>query len=216
MPKRNRGTPFGSIIATPARGDYMGNRGCLHDEQGQIKRLYATRRWIICRLDFNGRQRTIMAPGRYTELFFLDEATALAAGHRPCAECMYLRYKQFTSLWLVANPDLVSGLTISASRLDAILHHERISPAGEKIIYSALLDQLPDGAFITLEPNEHPYLVLDDKILPWQPKGYGLAIPRPAGARVQVLTPRSIVRTLAKGYPVDIHASAWDRSNGKG
>src|SRR5579872_7606058 len=86
MPKRNRVTPFGEIIATPERGLFMGNRGMLHDDEGRIKRPWLLKRWIVCELEFRGRKREVMSPGRYTELFFLDEATAFAAGHRPCAE----------------------------------------------------------------------------------------------------------------------------------
>src|SRR5580658_4307221 len=87
MPKQNRVNPFGEIIATPERGTFMGNRGVLHDDQGRIRRKWQGKRWIVCVLEFRGRKRKMMTPSRYTELFFLDEATALAAGHRPCAEC---------------------------------------------------------------------------------------------------------------------------------
>src|SRR5262245_5520966 len=102
MPLQNRVTPFGDLIATAARGTLMGNRGCLHDDCRQIRRPFALKRWIACVLDFRGRHRTVMAPGRYTELFFLDEATALAAGHRPCAECRHADYVRFRSLWAAA------------------------------------------------------------------------------------------------------------------
>ena len=99
MPLQNRVTPFGELIATPARGTLMGNRGCLHDAQQRIRRTFAVKRWIICVLEFKGRHRQVMAPGQYTELFFLDEATALAAGHRPCAECQRARYDLFRAHW---------------------------------------------------------------------------------------------------------------------
>ena len=91
MPRQNRVTPFSTLIATPARGRWLGNRGCLHDDHGQVRRLYQNRRWIICLLDFKGVRRQLMQPGRWTELFILDEATALAAGHRPCAYCQRAR-----------------------------------------------------------------------------------------------------------------------------
>ena len=99
MPLQNRVTPLGELIATPERGLVYGNRGCLHDEHGRIRRRYATRRWIACRLEFKGRHRELMQPNRYTELFFLDEATALAAGHRPCFECRRQEAETFAALW---------------------------------------------------------------------------------------------------------------------
>ncbi|HEY3229252.1 MAG TPA: hypothetical protein VGJ87_08530, partial [Roseiflexaceae bacterium] len=102
MPYQNRVTPEGALIATTARGTLMGNRGCLHDERKRIVRTYQVRRWIICLLEFKGRWRAIMSPGKYTELFFLDEATALAAGHRPCAECQRERFTMFRAHWAAA------------------------------------------------------------------------------------------------------------------
>ena len=111
MPRQNRVTPFGDIVAVPARGMFMGNRGCLHDASaqltGRIVRPYRLTNWIYCVLSFKGRHRQVMSPGRYTELFFLDEATALAAGHRPCAECQRGRYNEFMRCWAAGNPELV-------------------------------------------------------------------------------------------------------------
>src|SRR6201998_3464626 len=104
MPRQNRVTPFGEIIATPERGTFMGNRGILHDELGHVKRAWQVRRWLVCVLEFRGRKRTVMTPNRYTELFFLDEATALAAGHRPCAECRHARFLDFCHAWRTATP----------------------------------------------------------------------------------------------------------------
>src|ERR1700693_4875242 len=104
MPKRNRVTPFGEIIATPERGTFMGNRGVLHDDKGRLQRGWQVKRWIVCVLEFRDRRRTVMTPGRYTELFFLDEATALAAGHRPCAECRHERFIAFCKGWKIAYP----------------------------------------------------------------------------------------------------------------
>jgi hypothetical protein len=110
VPLRNRVTPLGELIATPERGLVYGNRGCLHDEQGNIRRRYATRRWIACRLCFRGRRRApLMAPGKFTELFFLDEATAFAAGHRPCAECRRSDYNRFGELWSALHPGQIGA-----------------------------------------------------------------------------------------------------------
>lgn len=208
MPRQNRVTPFSDIIATPARGSLMGNRGCLHNDRGEITRLYRGKRWIICQLEFKGRQRTIMSPGKYTELFFLDEATALAAGHRPCAECSRERFKMFVSIWAEANSQLTSGGKISVGIIDNILHNERITSARQKVTYLQQLALLPNGSFITLENDEQPYLVLEDALLAWHPEEYGQRITRPDTELVRVLTPRSTVRTLAQGYQAKIHLSA--------
>jgi hypothetical protein len=99
MPRQNRVTPLGELIADPGRGLVYGNRGCLHDGEGRIRRSHNGKRWIACRLEFKGRRRPLMRPGRFTELFFLDEATAFAAGHRPCAECRREDYNRFVSIW---------------------------------------------------------------------------------------------------------------------
>jgi hypothetical protein len=136
MPRQNRVDPFSEIIATPARGTLMGNRGRLHNESGQIIRPYKGKRWIICQLQYKGRRRQIMAPGRYTELFFLDEATALAAGHRPCAECSRSRFKEFVEAWVQANPELITGTKVSAGQLDTILHQERVAEKQKSLMSS--------------------------------------------------------------------------------
>nr|MDQ2896504.1 hypothetical protein [Actinomycetota bacterium] len=126
MPLRNRVTPLGAIIATPERGLVYGNRGCLHDAHGQVRRHHAVRRWIACQLEFRGWRRTrLMVPGRFTELFFLDEATAFAAGHRPCALCRHADYRRLTERWTQLHPGQ-SG----ADAIDAQLHRERLEPGG--------------------------------------------------------------------------------------
>src|ERR1700694_3932569 len=117
MPLPNRVTPFGEIVAAPGRGLLTGNRGILHDPDRTIVRDSQVRRWIACRVEFRGRHRDIMTPGSWTELFFLDEATALAAGHRPCAECRHADYRRFQSAWQPAD-------ATSADAMDAILHAE--------------------------------------------------------------------------------------------
>src|ERR1700739_789827 len=105
MPRQNRVTPFGEIIATPERGTFLGNRGVLHDAEDHVKRAWQVKRWLVCVLEFRGRKRTVMTPNSYTELFFLDEATALAAGHRPCAECRHARFLDFCHASGQARPD---------------------------------------------------------------------------------------------------------------
>ena len=211
MPFQNRVSPFGAIVATTARGTLMGNRGCLHDHQDHPVRQYQGQRWIICVLDFKGRTRRPMPPGHYTSLFFLDEATALAAGHRPCAECQRERFTTFRAHWAAANPALASSAAPLVETIDAMLHHERISSHHRqrdkiKLIYTAPLDTLPDGVFVTLEMRDLPYLVRGNQLFPWSFAGYGQPIARP-DAMVQVLTPRSIMWAIAHGYVPSVHPS---------
>src|SRR5580658_6982158 len=113
MPRQNRVTPFGTLVATPERGTLMGNRGRLHDEGGHILRAWQVRRWLLCVLEFRGRKRVVMAPNRYTELFFFDEATGLAAGHRPCAECQRPRFTAFRTAFRQGNPNASAGTTLA-------------------------------------------------------------------------------------------------------
>jgi hypothetical protein len=213
MPFQNRVNPFGQIVATPHRGTLMGNRGCLHDNLDHPVRQYQGRRWIICVLDFKGRRRQPMPPGRYTSLFFLDEATALAAGHRPCAECQRTRFDDFRRHWAAANPELAGGSAPSVDMLDTVLHHERISDhfyQRDKVkrTYTEQLEALPDATFVLLETGATPYLVLGNALYPWSFAGYGELRTRPASRQVQVLTPRSTVRALAHGYRAALHPSA--------
>jgi hypothetical protein len=205
MPRQNRVSPFGELIATPARGTLMGNRGCLHDAHKQIVRSSQVRRWISCVLDFKGRRREIMQPGHYTELFFLDEATALAAGHRPCAECQRQRFNDFRRHWAAANPDLAGSAAPVVDIIDAALHRERLGDQRRqrdkvKRTYAERLDILPDGTFVVLAGGDTAYLVRGAVLYPWSFAGYGRPIARPLGDTVVILTPRSIVRALAHGY----------------
>ena len=207
MPRRNRVTPFSTLIATPARGTLTGNRGCLHDDHEQIRRQFQGKRWIICLLDFKGWWRPIMTPGRYTELFFLDESTALAAGHRPCAECQRQRYNLFREIWAEANPELAGTPRPAATTLDAFLHQERIATSGQARRSCSSIENLPDGAFVT-DDEQTAYLVLRNQLLRWSPAGYEHPPVRTIRSPVRVLTPASVVRTLAAGYPAGIHPSA--------
>src|SRR5271165_1152863 len=118
MPRQNRVTPFGEIVAVPERGTFMGNRGNLHNAEGHIKRTWQVKRWLVCLLEFKGRKRTVMRPGFYTELFFLDEATALAAGHRPCAECRRERYNDFRKAWQSSHPGTSGSSLPTADEID--------------------------------------------------------------------------------------------------
>ncbi len=200
MPKQNRVTPFGKIITTTARGTLMGNRGTLHNAQQEIIKLYDGSRWIYCQLKFKDYQHPIMEPNKRTALFFLDEATAYAAGHRPCGFCQRKRQDEFLKLWQQANPELAS---LSIKEIDKHLHAERVDKNKQKITYFDQLANLPVGTFIALE--NQPYVVLADELRLWQPGGYTTCLPRPANQQVEVLTPRSMVRTLAQGFKVEVN-----------
>lgn len=203
MPLQNRITPFGSLIATPERGTLMGNRGCLHNDRKEIRRPFQLRRWIICLLEFKGRSRTVMKPGHYTELFFLDEATALAAGHRPCAECQRSRFDLFRETWAKANPEITNQLRPAATVIDAFLHKERLN----NNLSCDPVRTLPDGTFVTFD-EKAAYLVRNGRVLRWTPAGYEIEPTRNVSSRARILTPRSIVKTLRAGYPVNVHISA--------
>lgn len=207
MPRQNRVTPFSTLIVTPARGTLTGNRGCLHDEHGQIRRSYQGQRWIICLLEFKGRRRAIMQPGHYTELFFLDEATALAAGHRPCAECQRDRFNLFREFWAKGNPELTNAARPAATAIDAVLHHERTAIDVEPRGFYQPIGDLPNGAFVTAD-EQTAYLVLDQRLWQWQPDRYQRAAANMINAPMRVLTPAPIVRALSAAYPVNIHPSA--------
>ncbi len=194
MPRRNRVTPLGELIATTERGTLMGNRGVLHDAEGSIKRPWQVKRWIACVLEFNGRKRAVMTPGFYTELFFLDEATALAAGHRPWAECRRERFNAFRTAWAKA----VGTQPPSAEEMDSRLHAERPGPDRTKRTFVAALDGLPDGVFVKLEDDA--FLVRGESLLPWSPGGYTERRPRPTGVEVAILTPPSTVAAIRAGY----------------
>jgi hypothetical protein len=195
VPLQNRVTPLGELIADPARGLVYGNRGCLHDDAGRIRRHHATRRWIACRLQFRGWHRSpLMAPGKFTELFFLDEATAFAAGHRPCALCRREDYDRFCALWR----KLHRGER-GADAIDARLHRERLSKdTREQCHHDAPLADLPDGAFVLRAGT--PMLVLGEELLRWTPAGYADRERRRAGESAVVITPPSLVEVLRAGW----------------
>jgi hypothetical protein len=195
MALQNRVTPLGELVADPARGLVYGNRGCLHDESGRIRRCYAGRRWIACRLEFKGWHRSpLLQPGRFTELFFLDEATAFAAGHRPCALCRREDYVRFGDLWAELHPG-----EAGADAIDARLHAERVDPAtrGHRL-HEARPEELPDGAFVLVDGT--PRLVLGDALLAWTPAGYAERTPRPRAGRVALITPPSLAAVLRAGW----------------
>lgn len=208
MPLQNRVTPLGEIVATPERGTMMGNRGILHDGHQRIRRRWASKLWICCLLEFQGRRDPVMAPGHYTRLFFLDEPTALAAGHRPCAYCRRGDYNAFRAAWAAGNRALGLGEAPRAVEIDAMLHAERLGPGGAKRLHRADLERLPDGVFFTPEaheqseePGTEPEALLrwHRALWRWTPGGYQEAGTIRSGS-VLTLTPPSVVAALASGY----------------
>jgi hypothetical protein len=193
VPLQNRVTPLGELVAVRARGLVYGNRGCLHDEDGRIRRRYNGKRWIACRLEFRGWQRgRLMQPGRFTELFFLDEATAFAAGHRPCALCRRSDYTRFVAIWRELHPGQVG-----ADAIDAQLHAERVGTRGQ-LHHEAPLDELPDGSYVLHDGV--PHVVVGRELLQWTASGYVDRKPRPVGRHAVVVTPPSLVAVLRAGW----------------
>jgi hypothetical protein len=203
MPLQNRVDPFGELFATPARGLLMGNRGGrIHtDDRKLTTRRWASQQWICCVLDFKGRQRDVW--GRfYTEMFFLDEVTALAAGHRPCFECRRRDAETFAEHWRRAFKLRVRPRAIA---MDQRLHTERLD-GRDKRMHRRNIDDLPDGAFVALEQGA--YAVRGNSLLRWTPTGYDARKRRPRGAMLDVLTPPAILSVLAAGYRPRWHPSA--------
>jgi hypothetical protein len=201
----NRVDPFGELVAVPERGLVYGNRGCLHDDRGRIRRRYAGRRWIACRLEFRGWHRApLLQPGRFTELFFVDEATAFAAGHRPCALCRAADFRRFVELWTGSYPD-----ETKVEAIDRRLHAERLDDdrRGARTHPAAYAD-LPDGAMVVR--HRDPWLVVGTELRRWTFGGYTDQASRPRGT-AEVLTPPSLVAVLAAGWSGEVpllHPSA--------
>jgi hypothetical protein len=203
MPLQNRVTPTGDIIATPHRGMFTGNRGIIHDPATKtlLRKRWSSPAWITCLCEFRGWRRPVMARRSWTELFFLDEATAFAAGHRPCFFCRRDDANRFRDAWERGN-----GVSdVSAKGMDTQLHHERLEH-GRKRLHALLmpLDELPDGTMV--QQGEESFLVTQGRALLWSPEGYV------AGARdlqdAQLLTPPSTLRALNAGYGPALHPTA--------
>jgi hypothetical protein len=186
----------------------MGNRGgALHNEQQEIVRQYNGQRWITCVLEFKGRYRKVMTPGRYTELFFLDEAVAFAAGHRPCAECRRPRFDALGEAWRRRRAKR-PGRIARAAEIDGELHRARIDGGGSKVTYQAAIASLPSGCFVEIGGSAH--LVWDDALFLWSPERYVKRRRRPDRLTVTVLTPAPIVECFRAGYLPQVHESYRD------
>jgi len=193
--EQNRVTPYGEIIATPLRGNWLGNRGCIHRGH-EIVRSWASKHWITCALAYKGWIAPKWAPGRWTALFFYDEALALAAGHRPCALCRRGDYNRFQA---------AIGLR-GADAIDSRLHEERLENR-RKRLHACAWDDLPAGAYVEIDAV--PYVVCPDSLLPWSPEsGYGKARARPRFGDATLITPPSSVRAILSGYEPQIGGPA--------
>lgn len=177
----------------------MGNRGLLHNEKQEIRRPFKLTAWITCVLEFKGRRRPVMAPGQYTELFFLDEATSFAAGHRPCFECRRLSASAFKAFWLMGNPEYGFTTKTPIKAIDDILHQERIDQNYEKVTFMQVPETLPEGTFVVF--GNEACLIRNGKMYPWSAEGYGVAITFPK-EKLAVLTPKSVVNAFRAGYVV--------------
>jgi hypothetical protein len=207
MPLQNRVTPTGEIVAVAARGLFMGNRGILHDDRQRLGRSrWKHKVWIICRTCFCGRHRDVMSPRRYTELFFLDEAVALAAGHRPCFECRRQAYYAWQRAWQAGNGTV--GLP-RAAEMDQVLHGERIlSGTRGQRTWQGRMSDLPDAAFALWDGS--PHIILGGCLRPWSHAGYGAIVQGVGAEPVTVLTPPSSVGALRGGYRPELHPSAGE------
>jgi hypothetical protein len=209
VPQQNRVDPWGRLHAVTNLGMMMGNRGILHDERGAIVRQWASQHWVTCLLDFRERRSPgAFRPGHYSKLFFLDEATAFAAGHRPCGECQRARYLAFRAAWIAANVPAGEGEKFSVQALDRQLHSERTASRAQGTNVSFLqarVVDLPPGALV--EWADHAWLVTPPgQLRRWSFDGY--AAPRDAPQEsVRVLTPASVVRAFRHGFAPQVHAS---------
>ena len=199
MALQNRVDPYGALCAAQERGMWMGNRGVLHDASKRVVAAWRLPRWITCVLSWKDRRREVFAPNRYSELFFLDEATSLSAGHRPCAECRRSRYLEFRAAWdsALRGRDAETQF-LRADAIDRVLHAERLDSRRRKKTYRAALSSLPAGTMV--EYARAPHLIWRGKLRPWSFGGYGPGVDVAPAEEVDVLTPRSIVGAIREGF----------------
>jgi hypothetical protein len=201
MPLQNRVLPSGAIVAHPERGLFVGNRGIIHDPATKtlLRKRWSTDAWLTCVLEFRGRRRKVMQRQSWTELFFLDEATAFAAGHRPCFYCRRDDANRFRAAWEKGNR---TG-DVLAPEIDAVLHRERFASAKKLHPLPNEIEKLPDGTMV--QAGEGSFLIAGGKPLLWSPSGYH-AVKRGI-SDAKLLTPPSIVRAFAAGYRPVLHGS---------
>lgn len=203
MPLQNRVDPFGQIHAVAERGLLTGNRGIIHDATTRTltRRRWTTKAWIACACAFKGRHRTVMSPGTWTELFFLDEATALAAGHRPCFECRRADAMAFRAAWAAGHGTALPR----AGEMDRVLHAQRLASGGGPHALPMPIAALPEGTMLAF--RERPFLVKEGTLRAWSFAGYGGPEPVPDGP-AQLITPPAVIAALAAGYRAMLHQTA--------
>ena len=207
MPLQNRVTPFGEIVADPHRGMFTGNRGIIHDPATKtlLTKRWSSPAWLTCVCEFRGRRRRVMGGRSWTELFFLDEATAFAAGHRPCFYCRRDDANRFRAAWEEGN----GVADLLAPDMDAVLHRERLERRQKRLHpLPTRLEKLPDGTLVA--SGEASFLIAGGRVLQWSFAGY-----REASAPVRdamLLTPPSTVRAFSAGYKPVLHPSAQSSS----
>lgn len=211
MPRRNRVDPWGDLHAVPNRGNFTGNRGCLVNDSGDIRRHHSGNLWIICRLVFRDFNHPLAAPRIWTPLFFLDDAVALAAGHRPCGFC---RRDDYESYRLAVEASDLGRDRLKAGDLNRRLAEERLGKGRgldrrtDRILWSDNLDALPIGTVVIPPGKQEPHLVTQASLQPFRFEGWGSPIKRKQGIRVQILTPPTSVAALADGFTAQLHSSA--------
>jgi|AntRauMinimDraft_4_1070384.scaffolds.fasta_scaffold05695_1 hypothetical protein len=203
MPLQNRVDPWGNLVAISARGQFLGNRGILHNDEKAIVSPWKHKNWVTCSLSFKGIKREVFSPNSYSELFFLDEATALSAGHRPCAHCRRERYNEFKNYWrkLYEKEEHANSTkkSLSAAEIDKQLHRERVSENRTKRTYTTAFENIAEGTFIA--HNGEAYLFWNGLLHKWTHKGYENAISAPIpNEGVEVITPKSIVDLYRLGF----------------
>ncbi len=206
MPLQNRVSPFSILTATPERGAWTGNRGVIHNELKEIVKNHAVKYWITCVLTYKDHHRVVMSPNRWTELFFWDEATAFAAGHRPCGFCRHADFKRFKNLWLAANGERYGlGGNTKMDIIDTFIHKERLDEKGLQKTFKAPLQTLPDGTFITFDNPTKAFLWYQQNIYAWSFCGYTKVESYEKNQDVTVLTPISYVAVFKMGYVPQVH-----------
>jgi hypothetical protein len=207
MAARNRVTPMGEIAAIDQRGTFMGNRGSIHRGVGEIARPWQVRRWITCQLEYKGWVAPKWVPGRWTPLFFWDEAVALAAGHRPCALCRHPDFTRWVDAW-----ELAFGERSKVDPMDRRLHADRVDGRAQRR-HAEPWASVPERAFAVLD--DQPVLVLADRVVPWSVAGYGAPAGRPDEGEATLLTPAATVEVLRHGYRPELHPSLGQSSGGE-
>jgi hypothetical protein len=208
MSLQNRVNPFSNIVATHERGAWTGNRGVIHNDRKEIVHNHAVKYWITCVLTYKDVKRVVMTPKRWTELFFLDEATAFAAGHRPCGFCRHGDFKRFKNLWMAANGaryDLEGNVKMDV--IDGFIHKERLDEKGFQRTFKAVLSSLPTGTFVAFDELSNAYLWYNHRLFEWSFGGYTEMKSFDKNQEILVLTPFSYVEVFRAGYVPQVHFS---------